>query len=332
MSEILRQKDIDVLFLGSAAVAPPSQVTPWDFTRSPRVSRDRRVALKAVQERFACSLETFLGARLRVPAEVGVVGLEEVTAAEFALSLGAPCAAWVFGTGGRSAGRGVLDLGADLSLQLVDRLFGGSGDPMPVSRVLTTLEQSVLRSLAGHLLVLLGEAWQEQVSPEDGELAFEANPDLLQATGGGDGMLAALFTVRIGTGGGTVSIGLPLPVVEPFPGEEVAQSQSSARGEEGAESPDRPRVEGALRLVRMELTARLPAFALSARSVGSLAAGQVLHTSLSAETPVELLLNGKPRFRGSLGQIQRYVGLRIQQPVTRPAAERPARPREGRVL
>jgi flagellar motor switch protein FliM len=60
--------------------------------------------------------------------------------------------------------------------------------------------------------------------------------------------------------------------------------------------------------------------------------GKVLHTGVAAEESVEILVNERLRFQGSLGQVRRQLGLRITDQVTRPAAERPVQSRQGRVL
>lgn len=331
MPEILTQKDIDALLRGVTPqhhVAP--DVAPYNFVRPPRVSRDRRSALEAVHARFALALQAFLMSRLRTTIDVTVVGVEQVQFSEFVLSLASPCAAFVFKTGGALEGHGVIDLDPGFAYHLVDRLFGGPGEPEPLDRGLTALEQTVVRSVTERLLGILKDAWQEQLAIAPEITGFEADPETLQIANHEDHVLVANFEVRSGSYQGPIAICLPMGALESF-----LQDRSPVRlAARGARRDGRRRtlVESTLQHAHVSVSARLPLLRLTALEIARLAPGQILHTGSTTESDIEVHVNGRLRFVGALGQVRRRIGLRVARTVLVPEPERRGQLKEGRIL
>jgi flagellar motor switch protein FliM len=304
-------------------------VVPYNFVRPPRVSRERRSALDAVHSRFALALQVMFSSRLRTSIDVTVSGIEQVLFSEFLLSLGSPCSAFVFRTSGQDDVRGVLDLGPEMAYCLIDRMFGGPGDPENIERALTPLEQTVVRSIAERMLGLLREAWQEHLPLTAEITSFESDPEALRIANQEDHVLVAHFEVRMGTFTGPLTIVLPMKTLESFLQDRSAvrfQSKNARR-----DPASRPLLESCLQHARVTVSARLPALSLSTRDVAHLAEGQVLHTGSTSDTHVEVHVNGRLRFTGSLGQVRKRIGVRVSQPVVVPEPQRRGRLKEGRI-
>jgi len=341
MSQTLTQKDIDLLLRGtaqqettttSAAPVPSLEILAYNFVRPPRVSKDRRATLEAIHTRFAISLQAMLTSRLRSPIDVVLSSVEQANFSEFILSLASPCAAYVFKIGDRLGSQGVIDFSTDVAYQLVDRLFGGPGETFELRRGLTPLEQTVVRGVADRTLGLLRDAWQDQLPMSPEVVEFESIPDMLQITSREDTVLLVTFEMRAGSFGGFITICLPMGIIEQSLQDRQAARQMAGRPGGGESAPGRALVEAGLMHARLTLQARFPAFGLSAREVANLQTGQVVHTGLLLDVPVEVHVNGRLGYLGSLGQLRRRVGFRIAQTVDAPAAERTERDRQGRVL
>ena len=340
MSQTLTQKEIDLLLTGTASVnssataepAESAEIVPYNFMRPPRVNKDRRATLEAIHTRFALSMQAMLASRLRTPIDLVLNGIEQANFSEFILSLASPCAAYVFKIGDRLGSQGVIDFSTDVAYHLVDRMFGGPGEPCEIRRSLTPLEQTVVRGMADRGVALLRDAWQDQLEMNPEVVSFESTPDMMQITSREDTVLLITFEMRTGSFSGFITICLPMGIIE-----ESLQSRQSARqllshGAGTDAGASRVLVEAGLRTAQLVLQARLPLFRLSAREVNGLQVGQVVQTGLLLDVPVEILVNSRVSYLGSLGQQRRRVCLRITQPVTTPVTERSERDRQGRVL
>jgi flagellar motor switch protein FliM len=309
----LSQKDIDSLLKGTVFAAPAKgnvEIVPYNFLRPPRISRDRRATIETIYARFSVSLQALLSSRLRVPTDISIMSVEQATFGEFVLSLGNPCAAYIFDLGGGVSG--VMDLGTDLSFFLVDRMFGGPGDGgTPMTRALTPLERLAVKGLTDRALAFLGEVWQDYVSFLPVHTGFESVPEALQIANKEDNVLVANIDVKTTTFSGLLTICIPLLALESFLQEKPAAVKQAPRPNSAEQQANREQLERTLRRSRLPITVRFPTFRLRARDAAALQVGQVLDTGFPTETTLEVLVNGRLRFRGLPGQVKRAMGVRV---------------------
>ena len=91
----------------------------------------------------------------------------------------------------------------------------------------------------------------------------------------------------------------------------------------------RERVTSVLNVSHLTVAARLPVVKLSARTVAGFHIGQVLNVRHSVESPIEVQVNGKVRYLGSLGQVRGNVGVRIEQSLQHGTVKRAKTPKTG---
>jgi flagellar motor switch protein FliM len=340
MSQTLTQKEIDLLLCGTTSLDTPATAEPiesaeivaYNFMRPPRVNKDRRSTLESIHTRFALSMQVMLTSRLRTPIDLVLSSVEQANFSEFILSLASPCAAYVFKIGDRLGSQGVIDFSTDVAYHLVDRMFGGPGEPCEIRRSLTPLEQTVVRGLADRAVGLLRDAWQGQLEMNPEVVMFESIPDMLQITSREDTVLLMTLELRSGGFSGFITVCLPMGIIEQSLQSRQAARQLQSRSGGADASGARALVEASLKTAQLSLQTRLPIFRLSAREVNDLQAGQVIQTGLLLDIPVEVLVNSRLSYLGFLGQRRRRVCLRITQPVTTSVTERSEHDRQGRVL
>lgn len=329
----LTQEQVDLLLEGRAAgpvARRGPEVRPYDFVRPTRLTRAHRVILEARFGRFAQASQVALTSLMRVPVDVAVTTVEQATFAEYVQSLETPCAAFDLAPAGTSAGRGVLDFETGFAFVLIERLFGGGGEPGDLRRALTPIEQRALRALGDRLLAPLSEAFPECPPPGGALGEFESNPDLLRATAADDLVLVAALEVRFAGAAGPLTLCLPLARLEPVLAGRVPAPARAARPREENPEARRDLAEG-LRRASLGVAARLPAVRLPARALFALRPGQVLRTPLPVDGAVEVHVNGRVRFHASLGQVRGRVGLRVTRPARGADAARAGRGPEGRI-
>lgn len=312
--DALSQKDIDSLLQGAAPaepVAAPPEVTPYNFLRPPRISKERRATLEAIHTRFALSAQALLSSRLREPADVTLSSVEQATFAEFLLSLGTPCTAFIFRLGDRSGTDAVIDLGTGLSYHMIDRLFGGPGDAGDVGRPLTALEQTVVWGVVERLLQLYRDAWGELLPMQPGVIGYEATPDTLQITNREDNVVVGNFEIRTGGLTGFMTLCLPLVALEGFLQEKGRALMQAGRPPAPERAQERSLIEGSVRGAQVPVAVRFPPLRLRGRDAARLRVGQVMHTGRALDTPVEIHLNGIRRFLGTLGQSAGFVSAAV---------------------
>lgn len=328
MTDRLTQSEIDSLIRGTPSSAPVVEAVPYNFLQPPRISKEHRIVLQAINERFAVALQSFLSTRLHTPVELTALSAEQATFGEALQALGSPCAAYVFRATETPPLHGYLDLDTELAFYLVDRLFGGTAEDPAPGRALTSLERTVVGGLVDRALELYRAAWQDHVPLVPVVEGFETSPDALNITAREDNCLVTHLEFRSGATRAYFTICFPLTVIDGFLGASLRGRRVSASsvGDAGARSL----VESALQHARLELTARFPAIRISARTLSQLQPGQLLETGHPVDQPIEVYVNGELGYLGAVGQTRRRLGVRISEPTTSRAASRPAT-RHGQV-
>jgi flagellar motor switch protein FliM len=317
-SEQLSQSDIDALLGGGAKVAPhPEPVAVrapaelYDFRRPRHVSKERLRTLEAMYERLVKSLEAWLIGRVRKQVELRLQSVEQFSFGEFTLSLPTPCAAFGFDILNIEGQKGLIDIGHEFAYLLVDRFFGGGGQPASMHRALTPIERLAVRTVVERISVLLAETWQDYVELQLDITSFESVPDMVQGIGRSDPVLVANIEVVIGSETSMLLLCLPLAVLDKFFSSAEQQRVKQMTGSESERQATRRLTETALRATNAEVAARLPAFPMQLRNLLNLPVGSILTTGLSMDTPLELHIGGHQRFHVSAGKIGNAMAVRL---------------------
>ncbi len=172
MADALDQSEIDALLsaameeeAGGAApvrhaaapVAIDKDVSPYDFKRPERVSKDQMRTLEAIHEGFARNLGASLSGFLRTIIEVRVATIEQLTYSEFIHSLPNPTNFNLL-TAEPLEGQLCLEISPLITYPIIDRLLGGSNSALFIpQRPMTLIELRLIRRITDRALSCLTE-------------------------------------------------------------------------------------------------------------------------------------------------------------------------------
>ena len=319
-SETLSQSEIDALLGGSgpAVQSAPivqrsgtAEVQVYDFRRPHRISKERLRTLVAMYERLVKSLESWLMGRARGHLEMRLQSVEQYSFGEFTLSLPTPCASYILDIHDSGGQQGIIDLGHDFAYFLVDRLFGGSGEPTIPNRGLTPLERMAIRGGVERIAALLSEVWQDYVQLDLTIGGFESIPDILRAVNREDPVLVANVEVSAGNMNSLILLCLPFSVLETFFSSGPNRSSDSVTGSERERAVNRIVTEKSLRATRVDVAARLAEFRLPMRELAALRVGGVLATGIPIDAELEVRVGTQPRFRAAPGRVGGRLAVRL---------------------
>lgn len=318
------QDDIDRLLKGGggAAVASGSRdsdIQLYDFRRPARVSRDRMRTLEAMYERLVRSLEGWLVSRLRDSIDLRLQSVEQISYAEFLLSLNTPSASFLVRIEDAGSQQGVVDFNPSLAYFLIDRLFGGGGQPTILDRTLSPIERMALDNVADRVVSDLMEVWWDHAKLQLAVFGFESIPEIMQAVEREVPCLVATITAKFAGGNGLLSICLPLNVVEQFFTRSTDRRLSDPVGNEAERKASREQTEASLRMTTVPTVARLPEFRIPMRDLLRLQAGATISTGIPVGTPLELLIGGQARFRVQAGKVKQLRAVSVTEVLTGPS-------------
>lgn len=282
-------------------------VRAYDFRRPDRFSKEQLRALYMVHENVARAMGTVLSAFYRSLVQVAVRELRQVTYAEFIESVPAPGVVAVLALPPLD-GRALLDLDPHLAFPLLDRMFGGPGEPLSQLRPLTDIEQIVIRRVLEALARELAVSWSQLAAVQAAVEAVEVNPRFLQLAAPNEVVLAVELSTQLGPHQGLIRLGLPFMLLEPvLPRLSFGQWFGAKRQQARPET-----VEEHLRRVEVTVSACLGRARLRLRDLLELEVGDVIQLGRRRGEPVEVLVEGRPKFRADPGRVGERLALRIR--------------------
>lgn len=204
MPEILSQQEIDQL-LNNIKSGTETKVEQnhekeailFDFRLPNRISKNQLRILRSIFENFAESFSSFLVTKLQTVVNINVTSVDQIYYSEYVLSVANPACLFTFEIKDTDV-KGILELNNDLALSLVDKLLGGNGLGTKQTKVITPIEQRVLRVVVDRAMHDLRKAWQTVDNMEFVIERFEPDIDFAQITSQSESVLLISFEILIG--------------------------------------------------------------------------------------------------------------------------------------
>ena len=302
MGKILSQEEIDLL-LGSAnelrkeqaAEGPSINAVTYDFRRPNRMSKEQVRSLQLLHDRFGRNVSSSLSAYLRAITEVSIVSVEQLSYAEFLMSVPDPTAFYAI-TMAPLDGVGALEINPAIAFTMIDRMLGGTGRGIHMTRALTEIEQNVVDAIIKLILENLADSWRSIQEVRFKISGRETRPQMLQVAAPNEAVLLLVFEVKICDSRGMLNFCVPASTMESI-GDVFAQNWFRSRRE--ATVTQRQHLVESLGRVRMPVTAMLD-LSLSARDLLDLRPGDILSLGRPAAHPVRVRVGSSVKFTGHL--------------------------------
>ncbi len=313
--DVLSQSEIDSIInaLGSGdlesktvaqeALLANDSVTLYDFRRPNKFSKEQIRTLKNIHENFARMLTNFLTAYLRTAVVVKLESISQVTYEEFIYSLPLPTLVTVFRISDKG-GSAMLETNPYFSFPLIDILFGGEGRFIKHARELTEIELSVMRRVNEKILNNLRYTWEgiAEISPTIESL--DTNPQFSQVLASNEAVALITFSSNIAGNEGFANLCLPYITLEPVLTQLSTQNWHARQSKSGwGMTKAVKRLEKKLKVSEVELTVVLGGATISVSDFLNFEEGDIILLDSHVDKPVDLYLEGKPKFKINLGTL-----------------------------
>jgi flagellar motor switch protein FliM len=229
MPEILSQEEIDALLtnidqddvkikeevIESEQELKSKKASLYDFKRPDKVSKEQVRAIKNLHDKFSRNFSSKLSAFLRSIVEIDVISVDQMTYAEFVLSLSSNVSFNVISLAPLD-GSAVFSLEPEIGFSFVDRLLGGAGEVINIDRAFTDIEQSILLDVVNQAMSELRAAWNPIMNIAFTVLEQESSPNVVQIVAPSELVVLIVFEVKIGEISGIINWCLPVIVIEPI--------------------------------------------------------------------------------------------------------------------
>jgi flagellar motor switch protein FliM len=224
MSDVLSQNEIDNLLsaLSSGEFDPDNsdevderQIKDYDFARPSKFSKEHLRTLVFIFEHYARLLSTNLPVYLQKNVQVEVMHSEAATYQEFSNSLSNPVLLGVVNFAPLE-GNIIIEVATGLGYAIVDRMLGGTGQPLEKNRDFTEIELAIIERIMVVCTNLLVEPWQGVVQQLEPVLErIETNSQFAQFVTPNEMTSIITMNIKIGNVEGLMNVCIPFTVLEP---------------------------------------------------------------------------------------------------------------------
>ena len=222
MSDILSQSEIDNLLkqlsegdldVDQIQGEDEKQVKNYDFSRPTKFSKEHLRTLEIIFEHYSRLISTNLPVYLRKNVQVSVASSETVTFSEFSNALSNPSVLGIVNFAPLN-GNIIIEIATSLCYAMLDRMLGGSGQPLEKSRDFSDIELTILQKLLVMFTQLMREPWKNVVEISPVLSRLETNPQFAQVIAPSDMIAIVTLNMKIGDVEGMVNICLPFFTLE----------------------------------------------------------------------------------------------------------------------
>lgn len=327
MPEILSQQEIDSLLSGistgsvETSQAPAEEarggkeVITFDFRLPHRLSKNQLRTFQAVHESFGETFGSYLVSRLQTTVTINVSSVDQLFYSEFVLSIASPSCLYIFRIQ-ESDALAVLEVSPQLVLAMVEHLMGGVAEGEKNARLITKIEQSIVKTIIHRALSEIQRAWKTVAELTFKLERYESEGDFVQIAPASEIVMVVSFEVVIGAQKYLMNLCFPTFALDDVLAKLNVQHFGGVSTSKG-EGEWTKAIHRQLGETTLLATAVLGETTMTLRDLLHLEVGDVIKTQIPIDGEMKILVGGKQRLYGRPGISKGKVAVRV----TRGSAE-----------
>jgi flagellar motor switch protein FliM len=319
MTDVLSQDEIDTLLsaMTSGEVAPDTllqtkeqkKIKIYDFRRPDKFSKDQLRTLQMMHETFARLTTTSLSAQLRAMVSVHVSSVDQLTYDEFVRSIPNPTTLAIVNMDPLK-GSAILEIDPSITFTIIDRLFGGKGEPLKISRELTDIEMAVMEGIIVRILGNLRESWSNVIDLRPRLGNIETNPQFAQIVPPNDMVVLITFETKVAEAEGMLNLCIPYITIEPIIGKLSAQYWYSSV-KRGQTMEYASLIKDRLSIVYLPVICEIGTSEITLRDLLNLQKGDVIKLNTRISEDFILKVGNRKKFKCRPGTLGKRIAVQI---------------------
>jgi flagellar motor switch protein FliM len=284
-----------------------------DFTRPTKFTTDQERRIKRALDTFSRTAATRLSAELRMPLELEVINMSQLTWGNAHAQVPARSVSGLV-DGAEAGSRLLISAEMNLVMAAIDLLLGGGGgraaEPGQKERRLTDIDWALARHFLERLVAQLSIVWSDVTDVELSLSSLDMHLETAQTAPVSEPTLALTMEARLNGDSATLALLLPHAAIAG-----VAHRFNSRDEVADPASGGSPAVRDAVGRVEMTVRAEVAAVELPIEDVLALRPGDVLKLDSRADDGVTLYAGAVPVHRALPGRSGGRRAVQITSPL-----------------
>lgn len=316
MAKILSQEEIDALLTNvsgesesPAEIEPKQKVAIYDFKHPNLVSKEQLRLLETIHEGLCRNFGVFLSAQLRMIVEMNLLAIDQIMYSEFVMSIAPPSSIYVCEADNPQS-QFVLEMNPQLSIFIVERLFGGQGSMVSEVRPISIIEQKVMSRVIERITTEISRNWQTLANFNTQVNRFESNPEFVQIVPSSEPVVVVSMEIKIHGNSSLVNICYPYMWISNILSTPEVQEKILFGSKEPSDDEKRM-IEYNIGQSDVYMRTILGKSDITVKDFLELKSGDVIQLSSRTDKPLEVYAANKRIFTAIAGIRNRRYAIRI---------------------
>lgn len=318
MGEVLSQNEIDSLLtaLSSGELdvdeikdTGEKQVKNYDFARPAKFSKEHLRTMEMIFEHYGRLLSTNLPVYLRKNIQVEVMNSEAVTYFEFSNALSNPVLLGIVNFAPMQ-GNIIVELASNLGYAMVDRMLGGTGEPLERNREFSEIELLIIERIMNVCINLLREPWESVQDIHPRLERIETNSQFAQIVSPSEMIAIITINIKIGEVEGMMNICLPYITLEDVM-DKLNTKYWYSNMQQRDEKQYTKAIEAMISKAPMPVKAVLGSSAISVNDFINLQAGDIIRLNAKVDQELDVFVGNLKKFTALPGASGDQYAVRV---------------------
>lgn len=292
-----------------SGLSDKAKIRVYDFRRPDKFSKEQLRTVQMIHDTFARQLTGLLSGKLRAMVQVTVSSVDQMTYQEFMNGLSNPGIIALV-TLKPLTGNMVLEISPSLGFPMIDRLFGGPGQEVPVIRAITDIEQTVLERIIVSMLDIYKEVWRNIVEITPNLESMQINPLFAQVIAPNEMVLVVVLKASFGDFSGEINLCIPYMGIESFL-PSLSSHRWFARPDKKKSADDNDVPERRLDEVAVDIAVELGKAEVLVNQILDMNVGDVIVLDTKIDGEVRVRVSNKLKFMAKAGRIKSRFAVRL---------------------
>ncbi|MEW6607181.1 MAG: flagellar motor switch protein FliM [bacterium] len=288
------------------------RVVEFDFRKTKDVGKEKIASLQVIFDAFSQKVASSLSAKLASTVQTKVLTVTQFAYADFAKTIQVPT---VLGMIDMSPlkGMALIEVTPNVIFNFIDRLLGGKGEVISLTRGLTDIEFEVVEGIMGDFVKDLKNGWANVITLTPQVKRIESNPQFVQITSPQEKVLVGTIEVKTGETTGNMTLCLPFLTIEPIISKFTGEGEPALSEEiKSTASPeDMAKMRKTITDVNIPLIVELGKTEVTMRDMLELKEGDVMRLKTKVDEPLVMYANEIPKFKCRPGIIGTRIATQI---------------------
>ena len=282
----------------------------YNFRRPDKFSKDHLRALQDIHKEFSRQYSLVLAAYLRMPIEISIISVDQLTYDEFTRSMPSPLTIGIVEFD-KLNGQILTGISHEVVTSIVDRMLGGVGNGEDIPRELTDIEEALAKKVLERFIKSLEVAWKNIIPVKGEVIDIDNSYSFIQVCTPGEIVALITFEVQISNKqAGLLSLCFPYPVLETVLSQLSSQHIFQSKGVI-ATPEDQENLFGQLRKANVGVNVTFGETTISLKDFLDLKEGDVLKLDTTVNDNLIVCVNEEKKFFARPGTFKKNLAVKI---------------------